>query len=564
MKRLLYEKGRAGKSRRPAFFKKQIQHSFDLIDLPSTDLSAKGGIPLEESILRLENITKVYSNGVVANKDISVDFRRGEIHSIVGENGAGKSTLMKILFGIEQPSAGKLYLRGEERQFHNSLEAIDAGIGMVHQHFMLIPSFTVAQSIVLGMEPRKGKLFLNKKAAILKTQAIAEKYNFDIDVTKRISELSVGAKQKVEILKTLYRNAEIIILDEPTSVLTPQETEGLFEELEKFRKLGHTILFISHKLAEVKQISDRITIMRNGESCGTFENAEISMEELTSRIIGRDLISSYDEKKKVWPEPEHVLRVEGLSLKQKGQTLLEDVSLAVKRGEIFGIAGVQGNGQDELIRAIAGLNAHTAGRILLSGKDISRLSIKQRREAGLAYVPEDRMLDGTAGDASLGDNIISTYFERKSLNGPLFMRGRKINAEARRLISEYSIKAESPAQKIRSLSGGNIQKVVVAREHNTNPKCMLAEQPTHGIDIGSAEFIHLRLIEMRNAGAGLLLVSADLDEVMSLSDRLIVMYDGRIAAYFPSTKGLSRSELGYYMLGVKKQTPEEIGGALHD
>ncbi|NLI54625.1 MAG: ABC transporter ATP-binding protein [Clostridiales bacterium] len=519
---------------------------------------------MENSILRLENITKVYSNGVVANKDISVNFQKGEIHSIVGENGAGKSTLMKILFGIEQPSAGKLYLRGEERRFHNSLEAIDAGIGMVHQHFMLIPSFTVAQSIVLGMEPRKNRVFLNKKAAVEQTRAIAEQYNFDIDVTKKISELSVGAKQKVEILKTLYRNAEIIILDEPTSVLTPQETEILFDELEKFRKLGHTILFISHKLGEVKQISDRITIMRNGESRGTFNNAEISMEELTARIIGRELISSYDEKKRDWPEKTPVLTVEGLCLAHKGQTRLEGISFAVKRGEIFGIAGVQGNGQDELIRAVAGLSGHTAGAIALDGTDISKLSIKKRREAGLAYVPEDRMLDGTAGEASLGDNIISTYFERKSLNGPLFMRGRRINAEARRLIKEFSIKAESPAQKIQSLSGGNIQKVVVAREHNTNPKCLLAEQPTHGIDIGSAEFIHLRLIEMRNAGAGLLLVSADLDEVMSLSDRLIVMYEGRIAAYFSGTKGLTRSELGYYMLGVKRQTPEEIGGALRD
>ena len=545
------------------FQKEMINHTQKPIQT-QLELSVKGGIPLEDSILRLENITKVYSNGVVANKDISVDFRKGEIHSIVGENGAGKSTLMKILFGIEQPSAGKLYYRGEERAFHNSLEAIDAGIGMVHQHFMLIPSFTVAQSIVLGMEPRKGKLFLNKKAAVEKTRTIAEKYNFDIDVTKKISELSVGAKQKVEILKTLYRNAEVIILDEPTSVLTPQETEGLFEELEKFRKLGHTILFISHKLGEVKQISDRITIMRNGESCGTFENAEISMEELTARIIGRDLISSYDEKKKPWPEPTHVLSVEGLSLSHKGQAVLSDISLAVKRGEIFGIAGVQGNGQDELIRAIAGLSEHTAGKIVLNGHDISRMTIKKRRETGLAYVPEDRMSDGTAGEATLGDNIISTYFDRPALNGKLFMRGRKINAEARRLIQEYSIKAESPAQKIQSLSGGNIQKVVVAREQNTNPICMLAEQPTHGIDIGSAEFIHLRLIEMRNEGAGLLLVSADLDEVMSLSDRLIVMYDGKIAAYFPSTKGLSRSELGYYMLGVKQQTPEEIGGALHD
>lgn len=514
--------------------------------------------------MQLENVTKIFSNGVVANKDISVDFQRGEIHSIVGENGAGKSTLMKILFGIEQPSAGRVLLKGKEVHFNNSLEAIEAGIGMVHQHFMLIPSFTVADSIILGMEPRKSKLFIDKKTAVQKTREIAEKYNFDVDVTKKISELSVGAKQKVEILKTLYRNAEIIILDEPTSVLTPQETETLFEELEKFRQMGHTIIFISHKLNEVKQISDRITIMRNGESKGTFNNADITMDELTERIIGRELISSYDDKKQQVEDSSKVLSVEGMSLSHSGQSILSDISFAVKRGEIFGIAGVQGNGQDELIRAITGLIEPTSGKVTLDGRDISALSIKQKREAGLAYVPEDRMADGTAGDASLGDNIISTYFDREELNGKLFMNGAKIDAEASRLINEFSIKAESPAQKIKSLSGGNIQKVVVAREYNTRPKCMITEQPTHGIDIGSAEFIHLQLIDMRNHGAGVLLVSADLDEVMGLADRIIVMYGGRIAAYFPSLKGLTRSELGYYMLGVKTQQPKEIGGALND
>ncbi len=521
-------------------------------------------VHLENTILQLENVTKVYSNGVVANKDITVDFQRGEIHSIVGENGAGKSTLMKILFGIEAPSAGKVLLRGKEVHFSSSMEAIEAGIGMVHQHFMLIPSFTVADSIILGMEPRKSKLFIDRNAAIQRTREIAEKYNFDVDVTKKISELSVGAKQKVEILKTLYRNAEIIILDEPTSVLTPQETETLFEELEKFRQMGHTILFISHKLNEVKQISDRITIMRNGESKGTFRNDEITMDELTERIIGRELISSYNDKKQPYAKPSNVLRVEGLSLSHGGQRILDDISFAVRRGEIFGIAGVQGNGQDELIRAIAGLIEPTSGTVTLDGKDVTALSIKQKREAGLAYVPEDRMVDGTAGNASLGDNIISTYFDRADLNGKLFMNGKKIGEEASRLIRQFSIKAESPAQKIKSLSGGNIQKVVVAREYNTHPKCMIAEQPTHGIDIGSAEFIHLQLIDMRNHGAGILLVSADLDEVMGLADRVIVLYGGKISAYFRSIQNLSRNELGYYMLGVKKQLPEEIGGAIND
>ena len=520
-------------------------------------------ILLEEPILQLAHVTKVYSNGVVANNDITVDFLRGEIHSIVGENGAGKSTLMKILFGIETPSAGSVFLRGKEVHFTNSMEAIEAGIGMVHQHFMLIPSFTVAESIVLGMEPRKSGLFLDKRDAVQKTQAIAKKYNFDIDVTKKISELSVGAKQKVEILKTLYRNAEIIILDEPTSVLTPQETETLFVELEKFRQLGHTILFISHKLNEVKQISDRITIMRNGESRGTFSNADISMDELTERIIGRELISSYDNKKVVVETPREGLRTENLCLTHNGQSILEDISFSVMQGEIFGIAGVQGNGQDELIRSITGLIDPPAGKIALAGEDITHRSIKQKRQAGLAYVPEDRMMDGTAGDASVSDNIIATYFDRPDLNRRLFMNGKRIDAEAKRLIQAFSVKTKGPEQKIKSLSGGNIQKVVVAREYNTHPRCMITEQPTHGIDIGSAEFIHLQLIEMRNHGAGILLVSADLDEVMSLADRIIVMYDGKIAAYFPIPKTLSRSELGFYMLGVRKQTSEEIGGALH-
>lgn len=519
---------------------------------------------LNDTILKLDKITKVYHNGVVANRDLSIEFKKGEIHSIVGENGAGKSTLMKIVFGIEQPSAGTIEYKGEKVHFQNSMEAIEAGIGMVHQHFMLIPSFTVAESIVLGNEPKKGALFLDKKAAVKKSQELAQKYNFDMDVTKRVSDLPVGAKQQVEILKTLYRNAEVIILDEPTSVLTPQETENLFAELEKFRKLGHTIIFISHKLNEVKQISDRITVMRGGKSCGTYENSEITMDQLTELIIGRELVSSYDEQKKPFEGGGVALEVNKLFAEGRNKPILNDVSFKVKNGEILGVAGVQGNGQDDLVRAISGLMPFDGGKIFLEGNDITKDTIKQKRHQGLAYIPEDRMVDGTAMEASVADNIISTYFERKDLNNKVFMNGKAITKEAERLIEKFSVKTDSPETSIESLSGGNIQKVVVAREYNTNPKLMIAEQPTHGIDIGSADFIHSRLIEMRNAGAGVLLVSADLDEVMSLSDRIIVMYGGSVVAYFSSLKDLSRSELGYYMLGVKKQTPEELGGAIND
>ena len=522
------------------------------------------GNAMSETILKLDHITKVYHNGTVANRDISVDFKKGEIHSIVGENGAGKSTLMKIIFGIENASDGTVTYKGQEVHFSSSMDAIKAGIGMVHQHFMLIPSLTVAQNIVLGMEPTKSGMFIDYKTAVEKTRALNEKYNFDVDVTKKVSELSVGEKQKVEILKTLYRNAEVIILDEPTSVLTPQETEKLFRELEGFREAGHTILFISHKLNEVKQISDRITVMRNGESRGTYNNADITLDDLTSLIIGRELVTGYDDKKTEQKDSRPILRVENIEKVVDNIPVLKGVSFTVKSGEILGIAGVQGNGQDHLIRAITGLSSMNGGKILLDGKDITKLSIKKKRQSGIAYIPEDRMEDGSALEGSVSDNIVSTYYDREPFSGKAFIHQKQIDQEADRLIKTFSVKTQSNKTKVGSLSGGNIQKVVVAREYNTHPLCMIAEQPTHGIDIGSAEFIHMRLIDMRNAGAAVLLVSADLDEIMSLSDRILVVYDGQIVGYFNSLKGLTREELGYYMLGVKRHTDEELGGALND
>ena len=342
------------------------------------------------------------------------------------------------------------------------------------------------------------------------------------------------------------------------------ETEKLFKELEGFRQAGHTILFISHKLNEVKQISDRITVMRNGESRGTYNNADITLDDLTALIIGRELVTGYDDKKTEQKEQHPVLRVEGISKIVDNVPVLKDVSFTVKSGEILGIAGVQGNGQDHLIRAITGLSGMNDGKILLNGKDITKLSIKKKRESGIAYIPEDRMEDGSALEGTLSDNIISTYYDRDELSGKVFMNQKKIDAEADRLIETFSIKTQSNKSKVGSLSGGNIQKVVVAREYNTHPLCMIAEQPTHGIDIGSAEFIHMRLIDMRNAGAAVLLVSADLDEIMSLADRILVVYDGQLVGYFKTLKGLTREELGYYMLGVKRHTDAELGGALND
>ncbi len=518
---------------------------------------------MEDIILKLEDVTKIYPNGTVANKNINIELKKGEIHSIVGENGAGKSTLMKVIFAIEKQTSGKIFYKGQEVNFQNSMDAIENGIGMVHQHFMLIPSFTVAENIVLGAEPKKGA-FIDKKEAIRQTQELAHKYNFDIDVTQKVADLNVSAKQKVEILKTLYRNSEVIILDEPTAVLTPQETEQLFEQLEHFKSLGHTIVFISHKLGEVKQISDRITVIRLGETKGTYDAKDITIEKLTELIIGRALENSYDEFKQPVADPDIILDVRNFGYNDGTVEKVKDLSFSIRAGEILGIAGVQGNGQEELIRGITGLNAFQQGTVKLTGTEIQNLTIMQKRDAGLSYIPEDRMIDGCAAEASIQDNMISTIYQKGSVSGKLFLKGKEIKKVARSLIERFSVKTQSEREKVSALSGGNIQKVVVAREWNTHPKLMVAEQPTRGIDIGSANYIHHQLIEMRNNGAGILLVSADLNEVMGLSDRLLVMYDGEIVAYFDSLKGVTESELGLYMLGVQRQGEEEIRRACYD
>ena len=519
---------------------------------------------MSEPILKLEKITKIYPNGVVANKDIDIEFEKGEIHAICGENGAGKSTLMKIIFAIENATSGQIYYKGQPVHFSGSMEAISNGIGMVHQHFMLIPSFTVAQSIILGDEPKKG-MFLDNATAIEKTRELAHKYNFDdIDVTAKIANLTVSEKQKVEILKTLYRDAEVIILDEPTAVLTPQETDELFNQLRQFKQMGHTIVFISHKLNEVMDISDRITVIRNGHTYGTYQTADVTMEQLTELIIGRKLDTDFDALKHPVENAKVLLGVKNLSYKDGGVTKLEDITFSIKAGEILGVAGVQGNGQEEMVRDITGLIPHQSGTVKIDGTDISSMTIKKKRDSGLSYIPEDRMEDGCTVKESIADNIVSTFYQKPPLSGKFFIHNREILKKGRELVERFSVKATSEKDKVGSLSGGNIQKVVVAREWATDPKVMVAEQPTRGIDIGSASNIHEQLIDMRNNGAAILLVSADLNEVMSLSDRLIVMYEGRIVAYFPSLKGVSESELGLYMLGVQKMDPSVIKEASYE
>ena len=515
---------------------------------------------MNETILKLEGISKIYPNGTVANRNIDISFEKGEIHSIVGENGAGKSTLMKIIFAIEKQTTGKIIYKGQEVNFSSSMEAIENGIGMVHQHFMLIPSFTVAQNIVLGKEPKKANGFIDVAAAERITNDLAKEYHFDeIHASDLVGSLSVSARQKVEILKTLYRNAEVIILDEPTAVLTPQETTQLFDQLRTFKEHGHTIIFISHKLNEVKEISDRITVMRAGETKGTFENTDdVTVEKLTQLIIGRSVESSYEDLRKETSSHEPILEVQDVCHRENGVEKLRHISFTVHAGEILGVAGVEGNGQEEIVAAITGKEPVQHGSVKLCGQPVEAMNIHDRRAHGLSYIPEDRMEDGAAGDCSIQDNLISTYYEKPEYSGKVFLKAKPIKENALDLIKRFNIKAVDEKEKVSSLSGGNIQKVVVAREWKTSPKCMIAEQPTRGIDVGSADYIHHQLIDMRNQGAGILLLSADLNEVMSVSDSLIVMFGGEIVAFFPSLKGVSESELGLYMLGTKHQSEEEI------
>lgn len=518
---------------------------------------------MANALLEMRGITKVYPNGVVANKDVEFSLREGEIHAIAGENGAGKSTLMKIMFGMEEPSEGGLYLRGEQVKLQSPQDAIDRGIGMVHQHFMLVPSFTVAENMVLGMEPKKGVGF-DVAEAVRLTEETARKYNLTVNARAKVEDLSVGMKQKVEILKALVRGARILILDEPTAVLTPQETEELFHELQQLKEQGHTIVFISHKLKEVKAICDRITIMRGGRSEGVFETRDVTEQEISRLMVGRDVVLKYDKGDVPYGKP--VLAVEGLSVSDShGKALLSEISFSVREGQIVGIAGVEGNGQTQLIEALTGglHGVASSGSVRVMGTEISALDILNIRSLGVSYIPEDRMRQGSAADASIADNLISTRYHSKDMNQGPFLHKSRIAALASSLVEEFKVRCSGPQQPIGMLSGGNMQKVVVARECATNPQLLIAEQPTRGVDIGAAQFIHQKLLELRSKNCATLLVSADLNEILELSDSLLVMYEGQIVAYFEHPSTVSEEELGLYMLGIHRQDKEQTGRAIN-
>ncbi|MFL0248928.1 ABC transporter ATP-binding protein [Clostridium neuense] len=514
-------------------------------------------------ILRMDNVTKIYEDGVVANYKVNFSLNEGEIHALVGENGAGKSTLMKMLFGMKKPTEGGIYLKGKKVEMNSSDDAIELGIGMVHQHFMLVPSLTVAENIVLGKEVKKG-IFLDKAKAIEMTEELSKKYNLIVDPKSKVRDISVSQKQKVEILKALYRGAKILILDEPTAVLTPQEIEELFKQLMILKKEGHTIIFISHKLQEIKEICDRLTIMRDGTSVGVYNVDEVSEDDISRLMVGRDV--KLDMEKSECKPKEALLKVDNISyVNEFGKLVVNDVSFSVRKGEIVGVAGIEGNGQTEMVEIITGLTKAATGSVYIKNKDIKAMSIKEIRDIGVAHVPEDRMSTGIAPNLSVEENLISDRYKSREFNKGLFLLNyKKIKEVAKKLIDDFIIKTDSEKTKVKGLSGGNIQKVVVAREFSNNANLLIVNQPTRGIDVGAIEFIRKNIIKMRDKGNGILLISADLNEVMSLSDSLIIMNNGEIVGYFSNAKEVTEKELGLYMLGVKKQSEDEIRRAIND
>ena len=515
-----------------------------------------------EYVVQMKGITKVYPNGIAANQGVDFNVKRGEIHALMGENGAGKSTLMKMLFGLEQPTEGEIYVNGEKVSLTSPTVAISKGIGMVHQHFMLVPNLTVAENMVLGMEPKHKGMFMDYKKAVEITEEYAKKYNLHVDPNAKVRDIPVGMKQKVEILKALVRGAKILILDEPTAVLTTQETEELFKELIHLKEQGYTMIFISHKLHEIKQITDRLTIMRSGKSMGVYQTADISKEEISRLMVGRDVILTV-EKDQAQPT-DVVLRVRDLEYTNEwNKKMLNKLSFDVRKGEILGIAGVEGNGQRELVDMLFNLNTPDSGTATVNGQSVIGQPQRKIRDLGVSLIPEDRMTFGMAGTATIEENLMSDRSaDKKYNNGPLFNM-KKMHEDSDQLIKDYTVLCKSRNQQVGMLSGGNIQKVVVAREFSADPILIIADQPTRGIDVGATEFIRKKLVELSRAGAAVLLVSADLNEVMELSDSLIIMYNGGIAAYFEDTTSLTDAVMGEYMLGLKQQSDEEVRRVQH-
>ncbi len=502
-----------------------------------------------ENALSMRHIVKTFP-GVVANNDVSLHVERRSIHALVGENGAGKSTLMNILCGLVGADEGSILLNGKETAIRSTFDAIKQGVGMVHQHFMLVPDITVLDNILLGADTPKKAGLTDYRQGRRAVGQIMDQYAFHVDLDRKIYELSVGEMQRVEIIKSLYRGAEILILDEPTAVLTPNEIRQLFDAMRSFVARGKTILFISHKLREVLEISDEITVMRQGRVTGNVKTREVDEIMLATMMVGRDVVLRV-HKGKAAPGGEALRLDRFFANNDRRLPAVRDVSFSVRRGEIVGIAGVDGNGQTELVEALCGMRRQTGGRVYLNGKDITHCGGLERRRRGIAHIPADRMVFGVNKTCSVEENLILSVYNIKPYCRLGFMLWRKLRAFSERLARRFHIVAASIETHVGNMSGGNMQKVVVAREMSAEPDILIAAQPTRGVDVGAIEFIHNEIIGLRDKNKGVLLVSMELDEILSLSDRVLVLYEGEIVAEFEN-ENLNELEIGLYMTGAKR------------
>ena len=504
----------------------------------------------DDYVIEMLNITKEFP-GIKANDDVTLQLRRGEIHALLGENGAGKSTLMSVLFGLYQPESGIIKKDGQVVEINNPNDATALHIGMVHQHFKLVECFTVLDNIILGAEPMNG-LVVDRKAARRRVVELSERYGLKVDPDAKIEDISVGMQQRVEILKMLYRDNEILIFDEPTAVLTPQEIDELMEIMRSFKKEGKSILFITHKLAEIKAVADRCSVLRKGKYMGTVEVGATSVEEMSRLMVGRDvkLVTEKADKK----PGKTVLKVEHMTVPSRihGKNAVKDASLEVRQGEIVCLAGIEGNGQTEFVYALSGLEKMTGGKIFLDGKDVTHASIRERNAMGLSHIPEDRHKHGLVLDYSLENNIVLQRFREPEFQHMGFIKKNAVRQYSDRLAEEYDVRSgQGSATITRTMSGGNQQKAIIAREIDREPQLLLAVQPTRGLDVGAIENIHRQILAQRDAGKAVLLVSLELDEVMNLSDRILVMYEGEIVGEF-NPKTTDVQTLGLYMAGAKR------------
>jgi ABC-type uncharacterized transport system ATPase subunit len=503
----------------------------------------------QPSVLELAGITKQFP-GVLANDNVDFDLRRGEVHALLGENGAGKSTLMNIVYGLYHPDQGEIRINGQRITIGSPRAAIDHGIGMVHQHFMLIPVMTVAENIVLASEPRHAGVLLDYDGAEERVRQISSDYGLAVDPRARIRNITVGQQQRVEILKALYRGAEILILDEPTAVLTPQEAKELFTIVRGLTEQGKSIIFISHKLNEVLDIADRITVLRRGKKIETVEAEGATEEGLARLMVGREVLLRVEKQPSEPGDPSLV--VDGLTvLDDRGLESVRAVSFDVRAGEIVGIAGVDGNGQTELIDALTGLRHVSAGRVLVDGEDVTNESAKDYLDAGLGHIPEDRQRRGLVLEFSLAENLALHEYDSPPASRLGWLFPRRIVAHARRLLKEFDVRGGGPQTRASALSGGNQQKVILAREVSRGPRVLIAAQPTRGLDVGAIEFVHRRLVEERDEGKAVLLVSLELEEVLSLADRILVIYEGEMVGEYPPT--VTQEELGVAMTGGRRE-----------